>query len=99
LPETDAQTGLALLSFDRDVQICMVDILMPGMSGVDVIEQALKIRPAMRGRIIVTTGFALTEAEQQHLLVELGCEYLEKPYAIDDLEELIWRLIEEKIAE
>lgn len=97
--ETDSETGLSRLVFDRAIQICVVDIVMPNLSGTELIEQALALRPSMKGRIIIASGWPLTEQEHQRLCVELGCLHIDKPYSVEALEELIWKLIAEDPAE
>lgn len=51
----DGETGLALLA-SHSPQILITDIKMPGMSGLEVLKQARRIRP--QTQVIVTTGFA-----------------------------------------
>jgi signal transduction histidine kinase len=51
----DGETGLALLA-SHGPQILITDIKMPGMSGLEVLKQARRIRP--QTQVIVTTGFA-----------------------------------------
>ncbi len=55
LSAPDGETGLALLA-SHGPQILITDIKMPGMSGLEVLKQARRIRPETQ--VIVTTGFA-----------------------------------------
>jgi signal transduction histidine kinase len=55
LSAPDGETGLALLA-SHGPQILITDIRMPGMSGLEVLKQARRIRP--QTQVIVTTGFA-----------------------------------------
>ena len=55
LSAPDGETGLVLLA-SHSPQILVTDIKMPGMSGLEVLKQARRIRPETQ--VIVTTGFA-----------------------------------------
>jgi signal transduction histidine kinase len=55
LSAPDGETGLKLLA-SHGPQILITDIKMPGMSGLEVLKQARRIRPETQ--VIVTTGFA-----------------------------------------
>jgi signal transduction histidine kinase len=55
LSAPDGETGLSLLA-SHGPQILITDIKMPGMSGLEVLKQARRIRPETQ--VIVTTGFA-----------------------------------------
>jgi signal transduction histidine kinase len=51
----DGESGLKLLA-SHEPQILITDVKMPGMSGLEVLKQARRIRP--QTQVIVTTGFA-----------------------------------------
>ncbi|MFN2437524.1 MAG: sigma-54-dependent transcriptional regulator, partial [Desulfotignum sp.] len=55
LSAPDGESGLKLLA-SHGPQILITDIKMPGMSGLEVLKQARRIRP--QTQVIVTTGFA-----------------------------------------
>jgi signal transduction histidine kinase len=55
LSAPDGESGLKLLA-SHGPQILITDIKMPGMSGLEVLKQARRIRPETQ--VIVTTGFA-----------------------------------------
>lgn len=78
----------ATMGFD----IVLLDYMMPGMSGLEVITEIKKITPATK--IIMITAFATTENAVN--AIKLGAsEYLSKPFAIDNLLITIKRVLEE----
>lgn len=91
--ETNAERGLVRATSVR-VQILFVDLVMPDMTGEELIARVLADRPEMRGRIVVCSGMPLNMTEEHHLFFELGCRELKKPFRLDDLEQLLWELIQ-----
>ena len=90
--ETYASATAFLSSFGAPRQGCLlVDLRMPGMSGLDLIEE-LK-RRNVELPVIVMTGHVDERAGQRlEALRLLG--FLEKPFSIRDLQALVdrWRL-------
>jgi CheY-like chemotaxis protein len=95
--ETDPRVGLSLAVIDQDVALCFVDLVMPGLDGQTLIEEALKKRPSLRGCIVVCTGLPPDEEVERRLFVELGCLRLDKPFRLEDLERLVWKFIAESV--
>lgn len=91
-------TGLSRVVLDKLIRICFVDFLMSdpegvGMDGDELIEHALKLRPEMRGRIIVCSGWYFDGRMEQRLFGELGCLRLDKPPEFEKLQKIVWSLI------
>lgn len=62
--------------------LAVVDLKMPGKSGLELIEEALKINPQMR--IVVLTGYGSIATATQ--AIKLGAiYYLPKPADLDDI--------------
>lgn len=75
--------ALALLSRNENrVDVALVDLVMPRMSGRDLIERIRRLRPTLP--IIPTTGYVLPELEPQD---RTPC--LRKPFTAQDL---LWRI-------
>ena len=92
--ETNATIGLSRAVLEEDVEIAIVDLLMPGMKGDTLVEQVIRQRPEMRGRIILCTGAVISDALAVRLFDDLGCLRLDKPFLLETLEALIWNLVE-----
>jgi FixJ family two-component response regulator len=86
---TFASAELFLESYSVDQQGCLlVDIRMPGMSGLDLIEELGRRRISLPA--IVMTGHAdVSSMERLKALKTVGC--LEKPFKVAELKELLAR--------
>jgi len=81
LEAADGDEGLALYdAHAKDVNLVLLDILMPRMSGWDVL-QALKARPKPP-RVILQSGYTSTEARGSDITAEA---FLRKPYELTEL--------------
>jgi two-component system cell cycle response regulator DivK len=87
LQAADGHQGLAMAQQHRP-DLVIMDVQLPGMSGLEV-AQTLKADDNTRGiRIIATTAYALSDDEQK--IIENGCDaYMAKPIAITEFLELI----------
>jgi CheY-like chemotaxis protein len=80
---TSARAGLAdLLQHDYCAILC--DMMMPELSGAELFEQTVRVRPALRDRFVFITGGAFTQQSQQ-FLKHVGCPALHKPCSRGDL--------------
>jgi CheY-like chemotaxis protein/anti-sigma regulatory factor (Ser/Thr protein kinase) len=81
----DGQAALEVLQ-TRPIDVLVTDVYMPGMSGIQLLEQARKLNPELRA--IVMTG----EKTSENVIGALrnrACEFLLKPFAIDELLEAV----------
>jgi DNA-binding NtrC family response regulator len=70
----------------KDVDVVVLDVLMPGISGIDTLRELKKIRPLTE--VIMLTGHATVETAIEGM--KLGAfDYLMKPTEIEDLVEKI----------
>lgn len=93
LHETDARVALSVTIIDQDVGLVIVDLLMPGLDGEQLIGIALDKRPSLRGKIVVCSGAWYTLEQTRRLFSELGCERLDKPFRLEELEQVAFRVI------
>lgn len=89
----DAADGNAALDvLNREpVDVLLTDIFMPGMSGIELLERAKKLRPDLRA--IVMTGQKTSEAVIGALRNQ-ACEFLSKPFHTEELLEVIRSVLE-----
>lgn len=89
-----SRTGGYLLVMDPDLKLALVDYFMPVQLGDEIIEEALKVRGHLRGKIIVCSGIGTYPPEvEEKLFVELGCRRLDKPIDFQELERVVLEVI------
>ena len=75
----------------RNFDLVITDMTMPGMTGVDLAKELLRVRPNIP--IILCTGFSETVTEEK--AKELGIrEFLTKPVSFRDLARVIRRVLD-----
>lgn len=74
----------------EDYDVVVLDLMMPGQSGFDVIRELRKKRPEVLKRLIVMTAAAgkTTEGIEQDV-----CAVVTKPFSITDLTDVVIRCI------
>ncbi len=83
-----AESGEAALELiaKQDFGVMVVDIRLPGMTGIKVLKEVKAVKPEIKSIVITAYPTAETTAEA----ASLGAiDYLVKPIAPDDLEGLI----------
>jgi DNA-binding response OmpR family regulator len=77
-------TGVDALNLiqEKDFDVVILDIKMPGMDGLQVLKKMREIRPGVK--LILLTGRG-SENECEKGLKEGACAYLVKPIKIEDL--------------
>ena len=81
----DGKSALEVLSREP-VDLLVTDVMMPGMTGIELLQRARQIRPDLRA--IVMTGHKTSEAVIGALR-NRACEFLEKPFHIEELVEAV----------
>jgi DNA-binding NtrC family response regulator len=87
----DPAEGLELVRRERP-QIVLSDLMMPKMSGMEVLEQIIDQDPSTD--VILMTAYYSTESAVE-AIQKGACDYLNKPLAIERLQERVGRLIAE----
>jgi DNA-binding NtrC family response regulator len=91
LTATDPTEGLEMV-FKRHPQIVVTDLVMPGMSGMEVLERVVEFDPSID--VIVMTAHYSTESAVE-AIKRGACDYLNKPVPIGALRERVERLLED----
>jgi len=81
----NGQAALDVLN-DQSVDVLVTDVMMPGMTGIELLERARQIKPDLRA--IVMTGHKTSEAVIGALR-NRACEFLEKPFHNEELLEAV----------
>ncbi|HET9988841.1 MAG TPA: ATP-binding protein [Kofleriaceae bacterium] len=77
-----------LAASDAAIDVVLCDLMMPGMTGQEVYEAALELRPHLRHRFVIMTGGAFTPRGQEFLATFDG-PIIKKPFEISDLRDTI----------
>jgi PAS domain S-box-containing protein len=81
-----ANRGEAALEISRhhpgDIQLLVTDVVMPGMSGVDLWQQLREERPSCR--VLFLSGWA-SDAIVQHGIIDSSTPFLQKPFTAEAL--------------
>ncbi|MEO3704221.1 response regulator [Trichormus azollae] len=84
-----------LVAKEYQPDLILLDILLPGFNGLDIV-RALKREP-LTCNIPVVAVTALAGREEKERILRAGFDdYISKPYMLEDLEEMIWRLLDDK---
>jgi signal transduction histidine kinase/CheY-like chemotaxis protein len=78
--------ALSLLKHHPEVALLFTDIVMPGMNGRMLADEAVKLRPDLR--VVFTTGYT-RNAVVHNGVVDAGVNFLAKPFTIDQLGEKV----------
>ncbi len=88
---SDGRAALALWEKNQDrIDAAIVDIMMPGMGGNDLLQQLKSLRPQMR--VLLTSGYS--EAEVRRLSAKYSdMKFIQKPYTAQALAQAVASLI------
>jgi CheY-like chemotaxis protein len=86
---TDAAEGLSAMIGLPHLRLVVTDYLLPRFDAQDIVEMALRARPRLRGRIIVSSGADFPPDIYERLFVDLACLPLPKPVETDLLKTYI----------
>lgn len=89
---TDARAALSLLADDRDFDVIICDLMMPGLSGQDFYAQLQELAPGLAARVAFITGGAFTPSGQQFLATVTNPR-LDKPFQPERLSALVQQMI------
>jgi two-component system, NtrC family, response regulator HydG len=89
LTASDAEEGLDLV-YSRHPHILLTDLVMPGMSGMEVLEHVMEFDPAID--VILMTAYYSTESAVE-AIKKGACDYLNKPLPLEVLRERIGKLV------
>jgi len=90
LTASDPETGLDLIH-NRRPQIVLTDLIMPRMSGLEVLERIMEFDPSIE--VILMTAHYSTESAVE-AIKKGASDYLNKPVSISALHARIGRLVE-----
>jgi PAS domain S-box-containing protein len=90
---TTAQAALDLLAEGKEFDMVLSDLMMPGMSGMELYREIARRHPKVAETVVFLTGGAFT-AEAHAFLDEVGNERVNKPFDSKALREMVHRFAE-----
>jgi len=93
---SSGQEALKLLRMPNEIDLVILDVMMPGMSGTEVMREIRKLSPDIS--IIILTGYSSKEVAIEALKGHAD-DYIEKPMDIEKTREIIERLLSERKGE
>jgi len=88
----DGEAGLAAVR-ERRPELCVVDLKMPGLSGLEVVSRIREIDPLIL--VVVITGYATVETAVD-AMKEGAYDFLPKPFTPDELRIVVERGLERR---
>jgi PAS domain S-box-containing protein len=89
---SSGEAAQVILSADQSFDVILCDLMMPGLSGMDLHAWLATEYPALAQRVVFVTGGAFTRAASEYV-ARVGNPRVEKPYDKDKLEKLVAALV------
>ncbi len=84
----DGTVALDILQ-EQDFDRVMVDVNMPGTTGLEFYRKLDSVAPCMRDRTVFMTG-GFQEEETESQVLETGRPHIKKPFDLEEVSELLW---------
>jgi CheY-like chemotaxis protein len=79
---SEAQAALEVLGTDQRIDLLFTDVVLPGRTGRQLADEALKLRPGLR--VLFTTGYSRNAIVHQGRL-DAGVQLISKPFTFEQL--------------
>jgi len=90
----NGEEGLAAIKEDPEgFEVILLDLKMPGMGGMEVLEQAQEVNPAIL--IVVVTGYATVDTAVE-AMKKGAYDFIPKPFTPDQLRLIVNRALEKR---
>ncbi len=90
----NAMDALALVR-NNNYDLILLDIVMPGMSGLELYKHLATMNPSLTGRILIITGDVMN-SETESSLRELKTRYITKPFDVTYFKQVIAEMLNGK---
>jgi two-component system, response regulator YesN len=92
---SDGKEALGILKKPNDIDLIMLDVMMPGMNGLELLEEIRKIKSGYK--IVIMTAYSSKDVIVEALRLHAD-EYIEKPFDAEKTREAIKVLLASKDA-
>jgi CheY-like chemotaxis protein len=83
-PANDANDALRILQQDLSIDVLFTDVIMPpGVNGVELAQNALRLRPSLR--ILLASGYPRDALETHEVFAQTNMTFIRKPYTLSAL--------------
>jgi two-component system response regulator YesN len=89
----DGQQALEILSRPNDIDLIVLDVVMPGLRGTELLRKIKMMNPS--NKVIIITGYGTKEVIIEALRSHAD-EYIEKPFDIDKAKQVFERLLNKR---
>jgi two-component system, response regulator YesN len=93
---SNGKDAIQLLRKPNEIDLVLLDVMMPGLSGTEILREMKKLSPHLG--IIILTGYSSKDIAIDALKGHAD-EYIEKPLDIDRTKEIIERLLQDRRGE
>lgn len=83
----DGAAALEILRREPEIALLLTDVVMPGMSGVELAQQARALRPDLK--VVFASGYTRGVLP----IIPEGCDFIATPYRIEALQERLSRVL------
>jgi CheY-like chemotaxis protein len=95
LTASGAADALAILDQNRAIALLMTDVVMPGMNGRKLADEAMRIKPDLK--VLFSTGYTRNAIVHNGTLDE-GVALIMKPYTLEALAEKVAKVLDAQAA-
>ena len=85
-----AENALETLETDKNFQLLITDMVMPGLNGIELAKQVLEILPEIK--IILASGYSEDILKGEYTDIE-NMSFIPKPFSLSDLTQKVYEVI------
>lgn len=91
VPAASGQEALNILSQPNDIDLVILDVVMPGLNGIQLVKEIKRINPNLN--VAILTGYSSKDIAIEALRADAD-EFIEKPFDVQQTREIIERLLQ-----
>ncbi|MCK9603735.1 MAG: response regulator [Candidatus Omnitrophica bacterium] len=92
VPVASAREALGILRKPNDIDLVVLDVVMPEMDGLELLKEIKKLNS--EHKVVIMTGYSTKDVAIEALRSQAD-EYIEKPFDIEKTKEIFKRLLDE----